>query len=495
MIVSVMCGGAGSRLWPVSREKHPKPFIRLDDGMSFLEKTFCRAAKLPGVRAFAVNTNEDLYFQVAHYLEALNLRLPVSYLLEPMGRNTAPAIAAAALYTAAQYGPKELMLVLPADHLIENEDVFGEAVKAAQALAEKDRLVTFGLKPDRPETGYGYIEASGNSVLAFVEKPDRERAETFLRQGNYYWNAGMFCFRAGVMLRELEQYAPQVLGAVRRSMPVNSVDDAGKPGASAPKKSGGSPASSDPKNPPEVSPVVHLSMGAFSQAPDISIDYAVMEKSDAVGVIPCDLGWQDIGSWGALFSGNTPDGHGNRVASGSDAVLEDCKACDVRGDGGRLVAGLGLENLLIVDTPDALLVADKSRDQDVKKIYARLKEEQREEMKFHSTVYRPWGSFTVLEVGPQFKIKRLVIRPGQAISLQLHHHRSEHWVVAGGMAKVTCEDKTYFVSTNESTYIKAGHRHSVANDGLVDLVIIEVQIGEYVGEDDIVRFSDIYGRA
>jgi mannose-1-phosphate guanylyltransferase len=360
---------------------------------------------------------------------------------------------------------------LAADHLIADPQAFAEAVARAGELVEQGCLVTFGIKPTGPDTGFGYIEADGSKVLRFVEKPCEAKAREYLDSGNFLWNAGMFCFRAGDVLSQLGRYAPELLAAVESCVAASAqgVDWVAD------------------------GYVLELDADVFGKVPSISIDYALMEKSDRVAVVACDIGWNDVGSWAALGSLEQEDERGNHVSRKSEVILEDSANCDIYGDS-RLVAALGLDNLLIVDTPDALLVADKSRVQDVKQIYDRLKTEGHEVYKHHRTIHRPWGSYTLLEVGSRFKIKRLEIKPGAAISLQLHHHRSEHWIVVSGMAEVTCGEQVFLVDTNESTYIKAGYKHRVANRGLITLVIIEVQSGDYLGEDDIIRFDDIYGR-
>jgi len=469
MISVILCGGAGSRLWPLSRELHPKPFLPLPSGRSLLEEAYLQAAALPQTRKILTITNRELHFKAAEAGQTAGLNLPSAYILEPFGRNTAPAIAAAALAVAREGGPETPLLVMAADHLIADRAAFAQAVTRALDLAGQGLLVTFGLKPTRPETGFGYIEAEGHLVRRFVEKPDAETARGYLAAGNFYWNAGLFCFKAGVMLEELAMWAPEVLAGVTAGLDAAQAGKRPEPG------------------------VLPLAPEDFIAVPDISIDYAVMEKSARVAVVPCDLGWSDIGSWTVLAGLYPADGQGNHVFGGSETVLEDVRNCDIRSQD-RLVAALGLENLLIVDTPDALLVTRKDREQDVKKIYNRLKAGGGEAHRQHRRAHRPWGSYTLLGQGPRFKIKRLEIKPGASISLQRHHHRSEHWIVVSGLAEVTRDDEVFLVDTNESTYIKAGHKHRVANLGLIDLVIIEVQSGDYLGEDDIVRFDDLYGR-
>lgn len=483
LIPTILCGGAGSRLWPVSRELHPKPFIRLADGQSLLQKAWLRGAVLPDVIEVLTVTNRELFFKTEdEYREvagASNKDLVNGFILEPFGRNTAPAIAAAALQVSASHGDDALMLVLAADHLIVDQPAFAQAVVRAIQLAAQGKLVTFGIQPEAPETGYGYIEADldsplfsgeekvGFPVLRFIEKPGLEKAHEYVDSGRYLWNSGMFCFAAGTLLREMEQHCPAILSATRACM-AQSRRAEGKGFTQ-----------------------VELNPETFDRVPDDSLDYAVMEKSGNVAVVPCSIGWSDIGSWAALGDLTEPDSRGNRVEG--EAMLHEVGNCYIQSNE-RLVGAVGVNNLIIIDTPDALLVADRSRAQDVKHLYASLKAQGHETHKLHRTMHRPWGTYTVLEEGPRFKIKRIEVKPGASLSLQMHHHRSEHWIVVSGMARVMNGDNELFVSTDESTYIPAGHKHRLSNPGVVDLIMIEVQSGEYLGEDDIVRFDDKYGR-
>lgn len=466
MIGVILCGGVGSRLWPVSRSLYPKPFLRLSDGQSFIQKTQFRAADLPGAQGLITVTGSDIFFKIQEEYHATGLSHEASYILEPFGRNTAPAIAIAAMSVAERYGGDTIMTVLPSDHLIADSDGFNAAVKSAAALAEKGRLVTFGIKPNRPDTGFGYIEANGCDVVRFVEKPDGETAKRYVESGNFLWNSGMFCFKAGVILEELAAWAPDIIEAVRRCLAA----------------SGG-----------VGEECLNLDANTFADVPSKSIDFAVMEHSKRLSIVQCDIGWNDVGSWSELCALDEKDEFGNRVAVNDNFVSIDANNCNISNKE-RMVAVLGLDDILVVDTVDALLIADNSRVQDVKHIYGKLKEKNHETHKQHRTIHRPWGSYSILEEGPRFKIKRLIIKPDMAISLQLHHHRSEHWIVVSGMALVTCDDETFFVDTNESVYIKAGKRHRVANPGRIELVIIEVQSGDYLGEDDIERFEDMFGR-
>lgn len=472
LIPVILSGGAGTRLWPVSREAHPKPFIRLPDGTTLLGRTYRRAAALPGVSEVVTVTNRDLYFRTKDEYHASGSALPATYLLEPEGRNTAPAAALAAHHCVQRHGPDAVMLLLSADHLIDDQPAFVEVVRQAQELARRGHLVTFGIQPDAPETGFGYLEVGsplqpfGHAVARFVEKPDAATAAQYIASGRHLWNSGMFCFPAGRLLEVMERVCPDVAAAARDcwSATVGAAQPAG---------------------------LIELDPATFARHPDISIDYAVMERADNVAVVPCSIGWSDVGSWNALAALVEADDRGNRADG--QTVLIDTAGTYVHAET-RLVATVGVEHLIIVDTDDALLVAHKDRVQDVRQVVQRLKQQGHDAYRLHRTVVRPWGSYTVLEEGPRFKIKRLEVRPGASLSLQLHHHRSEHWVVVSGMAKVINGERELFVNTNESTFIPAGVRHRVENPGKLDLVMIEVQCGDYLGEDDIVRLHDQYGR-
>ena len=468
LIPTILCGGAGSRLWPVSRELHPKPFIRLEDGQSLLQKAFLRGAQLPGVGHLITVTNRELYFKTEdEFREVSTNKVSASFILEPFGRNTAPAIAAAALQAAQMHGPDTILLVLAADHLIADQAAFEQAVIKAVELAQLGKLVTFGIQPQSPETGYGYIEFDGNSVLRFIEKPSLGKAQEYLASGRFLWNSGMFCFAAGAMLEQMEQHCPAILVATRACIEKSRLSKGACLGQ------------------------LELDANTFSNVPDDSIDYAVMEKSEQVAIVPCNIGWSDIGSWSALGDLDAADANGNRVQG--EVMLHNTRNCVIQADG-RLVGAVGVSNLIIVDTPDALLVADRAQAQDVKHIFTSLKAQGHEAHRLHRTVHRPWGTYTVLEEGPGFKIKRIEVKPGASLSLQMHHHRSEHWVVVSGQAEVVNGENEIYLSTNQSTYIAAGHRHRLRNSAQTPCVIIEVQTGNYLGEDDIVRFQDRYGR-
>lgn len=476
LIPVILSGGAGTRLWPVSREGHPKPFIRLADDESLLFKTYRRAAALADVHEIVTVTNRDYYFLSKDEFAATGIKGPSArFILEPCGRNTAPAIAAAALALEQQHGRDAIMLVMAADHLITDSAAFSGNVQTAVELAAAGHIVTFGIRPDKPETGFGYIECGAaiadtgaSQVCRFVEKPDARRAAEYLAGGRHLWNSGMFCFAIGTILVEFERHAPEVLAAARQCLAASAGGNA------------------------QDSAMLELDAASFTQAPDISIDYAVMERSSRVVVLPATFDWSDIGSWNALQELVQPDEQGNRAVG--EALFVDCHNTYVQSED-RLIAAVGLDNLILVDTPDAVLVVHPERVQDVKQVVQKLKTAGHDAYRLHRTVARPWGTYTVLEEGHNFKIKRIVVKPGAALSLQLHHHRSEHWVVVSGMARVVNGERELYVNTNESTYIPAGHKHRLENPGLLDLVMIEVQSGEYLGEDDIVRFADQYGRA
>jgi mannose-1-phosphate guanylyltransferase / mannose-6-phosphate isomerase len=466
LIPIILSGGAGTRLWPVSREAYPKPFMRIGGGKSLLTQTHERALAVSGNTAPLIVTNRDYYFLSRDELESQEIK--PQYLLEPAGRNTAPAIALAALW-AREQKHDACMLVMPADHLIKDTPSFYTAVQHAEALAKDGFLVLFGIKPTAPETGFGYIEMSdkvseqAQVVQRFVEKPDAVTAAGYIEQGNYVWNSGMFCFKASTILQAFETYHPQLLAAATEVW--NSVKAEG-----------------DKMELP----------ASFGGLENISIDYAVMEKARNIAVIPGDFDWSDIGAWKAVADAIPADEAGN-TNNNCQTIVIDSRNTHVETKD-RLVAIIGLDNLLVIDTPDALLVADKSKSQQVREVVSRLKASGHEAHKLHRTVQRPWGTYTVLEEGPGFKIKRIAVKPGASLSLQMHHHRSEHWVIVSGNAQVINGEQTIALEANQSTYIPAGNKHRLTNTGKSELSLIEVQCGSYLGEDDIVRFEDIYGR-
>ena len=472
LVPVILSGGAGTRLWPVSRRAHPKPFMALSDGETLAEKTWLRAVSVAEGAPVLTVTSRDYYFYTRDLYKKLGAEEAQSqFLLEPMGRNTAPAIGLAALALKARLGPETIMLVLPADHLIRDPSRFGEAVASARELASRGKLVTFGMHPTHPETGFGYIRqgdaiegSAGFEVAAFVEKPDLETAEGYLASGGYHWNSGMFCFRVDAFLEALAKHAPEVSEAVTSIF--ESMDG-----------------DSDP---------LEVPADPFADCPSISIDYAVMERSTNTAVVPADFGWSDIGSWKAISELYESDEMGNRIRG--KAVLVGSRDCFVQSED-RLVAAVGLENLVVVDTGDAVLVAHRDQAQDVGLVVSQLRDLEDESAIFHTTVHRPWGSYTVLEDAPDCKVKRLVVKPGQVLSLQRHQRRAEHWTVVQGTAKVRIGDEEVLLDENQSTYIPVNTLHRLENPGTADIHLIEVQTGDYFGEDDIERFEDIYGRS
>ena len=467
----ILSGGAGTRLWPVSRRAHPKPFMKLVDGESLAEKTFRRALGVAGTAPILTVTSRDYYFYTRDLYNAIaGEEHEHPFLLEPVGRNTAPAIALAALYLERRSGPDTKLLILPADHLVPDEDKFRAAVDEASALADRGYLVTFGVHPTQPETGYGYIRkghrianSEGFKVAAFVEKPDLKTAMGYLDSGEYDWNSGMFCFQAGAFLAALKKFAPEVYTAVQDCW--KAIDRFRQP--------------------------LEIPLELFEQCPNISVDYAVMEKAENSAVIAGGFSWNDIGSWKAISEMYESDAAGNRIHG--KAVLVDSHNCFIQGEK-RLVAAVGVNNLVIIDTGDAVLVADQDHAQDVKQVVSQLVDLEHDAAEFHQTVHRPWGSYSVLEDADDCKVKRLVVKPGQVLSLQSHARRAEHWTVIRGVAKVRLGDREFLLHANESTYIPVNTRHRLENPGTEDVHLIEVQTGGYFGEDDIVRYEDIYGR-
>ncbi|HEV2620872.1 MAG TPA: mannose-1-phosphate guanylyltransferase/mannose-6-phosphate isomerase [Frateuria sp.] len=466
MIPVILSGGSGTRLWPLSREAYPKQFLPLVGKDTMLQATWQRIAPLASSAPMVV-ANEEHRFMVAEQLRQVGC-VPSAILLEPVGRNTAPAIAVAALQSM-RAGADPLLLVLPSDHVITDAPAFQAAVRQAEPAASRGRLVTFGIVPSGPETGYGYIRAGAaladgvRAVAEFVEKPDEATAKGYVDSGEYFWNSGMFLFRASVFLAELERQQSAMLAACRAALEGASRD----------------------------ADFVRLDKAAFAACPSDSIDYAVMEHTDAAAVLPIEVGWNDLGSWSALWEVAEQDGNGN--AHHGDVLAQDCRNTLAWGDG-RLLALLGLENVVVVDTADAVLVAHKDRVQDVKGIVGRLKAEGRSEPTSHRKVYRPWGSYDSIDVGGRFQVKRITVKPGASLSLQMHHHRAEHWIIVSGTGRITRGEEVFTLAENQSTYIPLGVKHRLENPGRLPLELIEVQSGSYLGEDDIVRFEDVYGR-
>ncbi|MCR9106935.1 MAG: mannose-1-phosphate guanylyltransferase/mannose-6-phosphate isomerase [Gammaproteobacteria bacterium] len=463
----VLSGGVGSRLWPVSREAHPKQFLPLAGELSMIQETLQRTGGFQASDPMVV-CNEEHRFMVAEQLRQVGLHAS-SLILEPVGRNTAPAVALAAI-SAVAIDPEAILLVLPADHLIKNIDAFVEAVGRALPLAQEGRLTTFGVVPTAPETGYGYIKCGASlaeglyDLERFVEKPDEPTAQAYLDSGDYLWNSGMFLLRAQTYLDELRSLAPDMLDCCIAAMDgaVNDLD------------------------------FLRPDAQIFAGCPSDSIDYAVMEKTDKGAVVSLDCGWSDVGAWSALWEVSDQDAEQN-VAKG-DVILDNCRGSYIRSDH-RLVAVTGVANLVVVETADAVLVADRDKVQDVKRIVNALKDQGRSEASVHRRAYRPWGWAETLVSAERFAVTRIIVNPGQSLSLQMHHHRAEHWVVVKGTAEVTCDDKVFMLAEDESTYIPLGHKHRLANPGQIPLELIEVRSGSYLDENDIVRFEDIYGRS
>ncbi|KAF1727815.1 MAG: mannose-1-phosphate guanylyltransferase/mannose-6-phosphate isomerase [Pseudoxanthomonas sp.] len=460
----LLSGGSGTRLWPLSREAYPKQFLPLAGDDTMVQATWRRVEALADLAPIVV-ANEEHRFLVAEQLRQVGAPVP-AILLEPVGRNTAPAIAAAALQAMAG-GADPLLLVLPSDHVVRDVAGFQRAVREASSAAEAGALVTFGIVPDAPETGFGYIQAEAGDglrqVLRFVEKPDAATARSYLDAGGYYWNSGMFLFRASRYLEELARFRPDIVDAVRAAHAAARHDG----------------------------DFVRLDKDAFGACPSDSIDYAVMEKTADAMVLPVDIGWNDVGSWSALWDVAERDADGN--AHHGDVIAVDSRNSYAYAQ--RLVALVGVDDIVVVETDDAVLVARKDKVQEVKQVVARLKQEQRSQAVLHREVHRPWGSYDSVDNGGRHQVKRIKVKPGAALSLQMHHHRAEHWIVVSGTAKVTRGDETLLLSENESTYIPLGVKHRLENPGKVPLELIEVQSGSYLGEDDIVRFEDVYGRS
>jgi mannose-1-phosphate guanylyltransferase/mannose-6-phosphate isomerase len=466
----ILSGGAGTRLWPLSRELYPKQLLALMGERTMIQQTALRLEGL-GAAGPVVVCNEAHRFLVAEQLRQLSIE-PQAIVLEPTGRNTAPAIALAAHAALAAAGPKAsgdpLLLVLPADHVIRDVPAFHKAVHAAIGAAQQGQLVTFGIVPTTPETGYGYIHRGALSGLVyriarFVEKPTAAIAKNFVASGDYYWNSGMFLFGARRYLEEVGRLAPGIGSVCAEAFAAAKAD----------------------------LDFTRIDKPLFEACPADSIDYAVMEKTSHAVVVPLAAGWSDVGSWAALHDASEPDAHGN--VSHGDVIYEDSEGCYLYSES-RLVSVVGLKDHVVVETKDAVLVAPRARVQDVKKLVYKLKEQGRYEHSLHREVFRPWGSYDSIENGPRFQVKRLKVKPGAVLSLQLHHHRAEHWIVVSGTARITRGDEVFLLEENQSTYIPIGVRHRIENPGKIPLHIIEVQSGSYLGEDDIVRLEDHYGR-
>ncbi|MEM7081332.1 MAG: mannose-1-phosphate guanylyltransferase/mannose-6-phosphate isomerase [Pseudomonadota bacterium] len=472
IIPVVLSGGSGTRLWPLSRGLYPKQLLPLITEKTMLQDTVGRLDGVDNCGAPLVVCNESHRFLVAEQLRKIDCE-PSAIVLEPVGRNTAPAVAAAAMQlivSSDDDAHENVMLVLPADHVIHNVKAFQEAVQVGYQQAMSGKLVTFGIVPDQPETGYGYIKkgpSAGNTaceVDEFVEKPDGATAAEYLASGRYLWNSGMFMFRVNQYLEELEQFTPEMVAQCRRA-----VTDAERD-----------------------LDFTRLGVTAFEASPSDSIDYALMEKTTNAVVVPLDAGWSDVGNWSSLHASKPADSDNNVMVG--DVVLEACDNCYAHSTS-RMVAAVGLSNHIIVETADAVMVAPKGRSQDVKKIVDKLKSQGREEVGLHREVFRPWGSYDSIDNGYRYQVKRLTVKPGAVLSLQMHHHRAEHWIVVTGTAEITRGEEVFLLTENQSTYIPLGTVHRIANPGNVPLEIIEVQSGSYLGEDDIVRYEDTYGRA
>jgi mannose-1-phosphate guanylyltransferase len=456
MQVVILCGGSGTRLWPISRTLFPKQFVKLFENESLFQKTVTRNLSL--ATSFSVVINQEQYFMGLDQIDDLKINLPKTFILEPIGRNTAPAIAMAAFAA----NPDEILLVVPSDHLIEKQNDYEAAVKKACELAEQNRLVTFGIKPSYPETGYGYIEANGLEVKSFKEKPDAKTAAEYLKAGNYFWNSGMFCFKAKVFLEELKEFAPDIYEESKKTFDLARRDHA-----------------------------IRLQLEDMKAIRSESIDYAVMEKSNKVNVVPSDIGWSDLGSFDSLYEtlpkdkdGNTQSSNTIHIGSKNNLIIAD----------DRLVSTIDVEDLMIVDTRDAIVIAKKGSTQKVKDLVAEVKKKKPDMADVHTTAHRPWGTYTILDENMGYKVKQITVRPGAKLSLQYHHHRSEHWIVVRGTATVTVGEKKFDLKQNESTFIPKEAKHRLENNQIEDLVIIEAQVGSYLGEDDIVRLQDDYKR-
>ncbi len=474
MIPVILSGGSGTRLWPLSRSNYPKQFLPITDEKTLFQLTLERVSNLNqsliNFQNPIIVTNENHRFIVAEQLR--QQKVTAKILLEPVAKNTAPAIAAAA-ELALSYGEDPVLLILAADHVIQQQDAFNKAIEVGLMAAEAGNLVTFGIVPNAPETGYGYIKANiaidkalDNkiyTVAKFVEKPNLETAQKYIAEGSYLWNSGMFMFKASAYLQELEKYNPAIVKSAKDSI-ANSKNDLD---------------------------FVRLNKDSFEQSPEDSIDYAVMEKTDKAVVVPLDANWSDVGAWNSVWEVSPKDENGNVLRG--DTIVESTNNTLVHAEH-RLVSVLGLDDVIVIETSDAVLVANKNKVQDIKKIVEKLKSTHRSEVDQHRKVYRPWGSYDSIDSGSRYQVKCIVVNPGQKLSIQMHHHRSEHWIVVSGTAKVHKGDERLLLTENQSVYIPLGEIHALENPGKVPLELIEVQSGSYLGEDDIVRFEDLYGR-
>ena len=469
MIPVILSGGSGSRLWPLSRKQFPKQFLALTGDDTLFQQTIKRL-RLPGMQPPLLVCNQEHRFIVQEQLKEQQLETQAT-LLEPFGRNTAPAVAIAAMKLLAE-GRDELLLILPADHVLEDQAAFEAALQVAQKAAEHGEMVLFGIPASRPETGYGYIRSMADDSLprgvvrvqSFVEKPDEERARAFVESGDYFWNSGMFLFRASRYLEELKQHEPDIYDTCLLALERSTIED----------------------------DVVLIDAATFECCPDNSIDYAVMEKTSRACLVPLNAGWNDVGSWSSIWDVHAKDSNGN-VTKG-DVMVHNSRNCLVHGNG-KLVSVIGLDNIVVVETKDAMMIAHRDHVQDVKTVVKQLDAQGRSETQNHCEVYRPWGSYDSVDMGGRFQVKHISVKPGATLSLQMHHHRAEHWIVVSGTAEVTCDDKVFLLTENQSTYIPMTSVHRLSNPGKIPLEIIEVQSGSYLGEDDIERLEDVYGRS
>lgn len=470
IIPVILSGGTGSRLWPLSRELYPKQFLPLLNDQTLFQNTVTRVQTIADAVAPMVICNEEHRFMVAEQLHTLAI-MPKAVILEPVGRNTAPAVTIAALHAKTMEDADDpILLVLPADHVIKDVAAFQSTVAKAINSAQDGKLITFGVTPENPETGYGYIRAGqpladgvGYLVERFEEKPDAVTAQHYVESGNYYWNSGMFMFRASCFLEEMQHFAPAIIASCQQAKSAEQAD----------------------------LDFLRLDKATFAKCPSDSIDYAVMEKTSNAVVVPLDVGWDDVGAWSALWKVGNRDEHGN-IAEG-DTLTLNTQNSYVRSEN-RLVVTLGVNDTVVVETADAVLVAARDRVQDVKNVVNQLKATHREEAHHHRKVYRPWGNYDSTDNANRFQVKRITVNPGGRLSAQMHHHRAEHWIVVSGTARVTRGDEVFLLTENQSTYIPLGIKHRLENPGIIPLELIEVQSGSYLGEDDIVRFDDVYGR-